>query len=223
MAVCMEQSFDSNPRPTVFQLPRQTGALAVAQACRESALHFVNEVASDENSHRSFLVWLSGSYSWLTSYAREASTGRPSDDRFNVQAAYGGVESEMLRERITDAREEVLSVLRSLTDEECAYQFAGAAIVDGLIIECHDGEGNRGWIPVAQKNSTIVQRILSLVAVDYLMQGEEYEGSLCVCGRCDRVSFDSIDRARGSCRHHNSGIYARRIADTWPAAPRETA
>jgi hypothetical protein len=107
-----------------------------------------------------------------------------------------------------EAHDEAIEVLRQLAEPEGGVSFAFGA-VDSLVEHTFDGstEHEASWVPLAPSRMRLADRLLSLLAVDYLTRPEDYESKLFICSRCTLVGFDAAARARGLCRVHAvSGI-----------------
>lgn len=52
--------------------------------------------------------------------------------------------------------------------------FTYAAMHDGRIERCCDATGRPGWLPIDRPNMRLTERVLSLVAVDYLAHPAEW-------------------------------------------------
>jgi hypothetical protein len=61
-------------------------------------------------------------------------------------------------------------------------------------------------LPRARPRMTLVDRVLSLIAVDAFTRPEDFEHSLFVCDRCHQPVFDVAARPLGICRVHVSGV-----------------
>ena len=57
-------------------------------------------------------------------------------------------------------------------------------------------------MPVAQPRMRLTDRVLSLVAADYLLRSEDYETALFTCSACGLTAFDAARAQLGVCRAH---------------------
>jgi hypothetical protein len=65
----------------------------------------------------------------------------------------------------------------------------------------------------------LTDRVLSLVAADYLLRSEDYEQALFTCSACGLVAFDARAKARGAvCLSHARNSDIRELAPTAPMA-----
>jgi hypothetical protein len=65
----------------------------------------------------------------------------------------------------------------------------------------------------------LADRVLSLVAADYLARPTDYDTDLSVCMTCKTVEFDAVSRARGICHRHGSGMFVPGQRATKPYLP----
>lgn len=101
------------------------------------------------------------------------------------------------------AREESLEALRHLRnvkDQDTSFTFQ--ALQRGFIRECRDADGTRGLVPVDLPQMKLYERALSLIAVDYVANPQDFEERLALCRRCEMPFFDGIHAcARGLSIH----------------------
>jgi len=183
-------------------LPQGVHVEDVADKCRYGALAFLNGVTTAWGKAE-LAAWLSGPYRDVTRFAREA-------------LDLAAVRNESIRKKISayaiervmrEAHEDVLVMLRTLTAPDGGVGFAFSALGGALVSRCRDDFGESGWIPVSPMRMRLADRVLSLVAVDYLARPEDYESDLAICATCKVVAFDRTARSRGLCRvHSGSGI-----------------
>lgn len=205
------------PRDTVFTLPRTASITAIAEACRQAALAFVNEVGSGAWDEELVTEWLLETYAPLVTH--EADAEPSGGDPLGLSETLRGLEPRLIRA----THEEILDVLRSTRTETGGANFAFMALSSGFVAPCEERGGRRGWLPASKRRFRLADRVLSLFAVDYLIRAEEYESMLTLCDRCAHVTFDAIDRAYMRCARHASGITLRGEPATIPHLPRETA
>jgi hypothetical protein len=99
------------------------------------------------------------------------------------------------------AREEVLEALRRLTDAKNRdTSFTFDALNHGWIVACRDASGVRGHAPVDLPDLKLWERVLSLVAADYIARPIDYEDRLAICDRCEVPYFDGVH----ACERHDS-------------------
>lgn len=178
----------SSTLDTVLTLPSDTGALAIARACRETALAFVNE--SKHWGKAELAMWLMGPYQQVTRFdeAYALHKGRaPSSSR---TPRLREIDSRMVDRIISSARLEVAAAIDSTRDPELAASFAFTMLSAGFIVPCQDVHGGSGWMP-SSSASRLADRVLSLFATDYFVRPTDYEHALEVCRVCAHISIDS--------------------------------
>jgi hypothetical protein len=174
----------------------------VADSCRYGAISFLNGVLAAWGKPE-LAAWLAGPYRDVTRYAREALDLAAT----RTVVARRSIAPYAIDRVMREAHDEVLAVLRTLAQPDGGIAFAFSALGGSLVGRCRDDAGDPGWIPVSPTRMRLADRVLSLVAVDYLTRPEEYESALAVCATCRVVAFDSAARARSLCRvHAGSGI-----------------
>jgi hypothetical protein len=175
----------------------------IADACRDTAVAFLNGAHSGWGKS-DLAAWLLGPYGRATTFVRRIDSDRPLDDS-SVEAR---VVCPMALERVMDdARAEIIATIGTLGGPEEGVAFAFSSISRALVTRCGDELGELGWAPFPPRRLRLADRVLALVAVDYLARPLDYEDAFTVCTSCGLVSFDSTARARGSCRAHSvSGV-----------------
>jgi hypothetical protein len=177
---------------TLLTLPSHTGCRGIAAACRDAALMFLNE--SQYWGKAELVLWLLGPYSHVTSYegayaARRVAGAPPSMREIDVRTV----------ERImSEAREEVCEVLRMVAQQDGGRELAFFAVSEGFVAPCEDSNRWAGWLPT-QVARRLADRVLALVAVDYMMNPVDYECGVRVCDCCGAVSFDDAFVAPACC------------------------
>lgn len=183
-------------------LPSGVRVGEVADKCRYGAITFVNGVLSAWGKPE-LAAWLAGPYRDVTRFAREAldlAARRTAGERRSIPPT-------TIDRIMKDAHEEIITTMRALAQPDGGVGFAFSALGGTLVVRCRDDDHDTGWIPVSPTRMRLADRVLSLVAVDYLARPEAYESELAICGICKVVAFDAAARARGLCRvHAGSGI-----------------
>jgi len=205
------------PATAARPLPSGVRVNDVADSCRYGALAFLNGVLAAWGK-RELAAWLSGPYRDVTRFAREGldlSARREASGRRKI--------SPYAIERVMkESHEEILATLRSLALPDGGVSFAFAALGGALVTRCVDDEGEIGWVPVSPMRMRLADRVLSLVAVDYLARPEDYEEALAICSTCHVVAFDGAARGRSLCRvHSGSGIRFKERPSEIPETPSE--
>jgi hypothetical protein len=185
----------------LLALPRYSRLPAYADGCRAAALAFLNEVAaarpSPSHPAAQLAQWLRGAYDAHVVALSASHTAR-------LGAA--GVVPSALERLLSQARLEVgLGLLRA-HDPEGGVSFAYSAIAAALVYRCKDAAGAPGWVAVAQPRMRLADRVLSLVAADYLLRPEDYETGLYTCAACGKVDIDATQAAAGVCAAHADGL-----------------
>jgi hypothetical protein len=200
---------------TILTLPEQTGSLAVADDCRAAALAFLND------SHRwgkaELAMWLMGPYSQLTEYVSPYSRRR-SGEYARSAPMLREIDVRMVDRVIKSAHEEVIATLKRTNEIEGGASFAFTMLSAGFVARCEDRGHVAGWVPTTDARR-LADRVLSLLASDYLARPGDYEAELSVCHQCGIVDFDSISRARGICHRHGSGTFVPGSRETLPYLP----
>ena len=214
-AAALSQQYDSNV-DTILTLPEQTGAFAVASACREAALMFMNE--SQHWGKAELAMWLMGPYAQLTQYV-PADTRHKSGEFKRPVPMLKEIDARMVDRVIKSARAEVLATLQRIGDVEGGASFTFSMLSGGFVARCEDKRQVQGWIPTTEARR-LADRVLSLFAADYLTRPAAYENDFAVCAQCGMVEFDNIARTRGICHRHGSGMFVPKSRrDTLPYLP----
>jgi len=198
-------TYESNV-DTILTLPEQLDALSVAEACRVTALAFLNE--SQHWGKAELAMWLMGPYGQLTQYMSPGSRRR-NGELARPAPMMREIDARMVDRVIHNAYEEVLSTLKNLQESEASTSFAFTMISAGFVSRCEDRGHRAGWVPTTEARR-LADRVLSLLAVDFLTRPSDYETDFSVCSQCKAIEFDSVARARGICHRHESGLFMPR-------------
>ncbi|MBX3187058.1 MAG: hypothetical protein KF819_08590 [Labilithrix sp.] len=182
---------------TILTLPAHTTANEIADACRDAYLTFLNE--SERWGKADLAMWLMGPYEQVLHYvapldSRRSTTLRP--------PSLNEIDARVVERLLETVRTEVMAALAELRDSETGTSFAFGMLAAGLVIRCEDAMGNVAFIPTSTAKR-LVDRVLSLIGVDYLMRANDFEMNLNACTRCGIASFDGA----APCVGHGSGIY----------------
>jgi len=194
---------DSN-LDTILTLPEKTGVTAIAEQCREAALAFLND--SERWGKAELAMWLMGPYAQLTQLGPASSRRRSGEFVRPATPMLKEIDARMVTRVVQSAREEVLATLTHVHDSEAGTSFAFTMLSNGFVARCEDREHNAGWVPTADARR-LADRVLSLLAADFLARPSDYETDLSVCGHCHIVEFDPVAVMRGSCHRHGSGVF----------------
>jgi hypothetical protein len=182
----------SSPPPLVLALPAGSRVASFADGCRAAVLDFVNRVVLGDDKQE-LAAWLRGPY---RSHAVALAQSRTK--RLGAANVLPGVLASLL----SKTRLEVAVGLLRVRDPADGVGFGYSALAAGHVYRCQDSEGNPGWVPVAQPRMRLADRVLSLVAADYLLRSEDYETALYTCSACGLTEFDASRAAAGLCRAH---------------------
>lgn len=202
---------------TILTLPEQTGAVALANACRETALELLND--GDHWGKAELATWLMGPYSQLTQYVSPHKTRRNAEVQRPVPMLRE-IDARMVDRVLKNARAEVLEALRSTYDAEGGAAFASTMLSNGFVARCEDRSRVAGWVPTTDARR-LADRVMSLLAADYLTRANDYETELSICSHCSYVEFDAVARMRGICHRHGSGLFVPKSTrrSTWHYLP----
>jgi len=200
---------------TILTLPDQTGSMAIASACRATALAFLNE--SLHWGKAELAMWLMGPYGQLTQYVSPFSRRR-SGEHVRAAPLMREIDARMVDRVIKTAHEEVMTTLARMGDAEGGASFAFTMLSAGFVARCEDRGQVAGWVPTSDARR-LADRVLSLLAADYLSRPQHYENDLSVCRVCNIVEFDDVSHERGICHRHGSGIFVPARGHTLPYLP----
>jgi hypothetical protein len=191
----------------------------VAEACRSAALEFLDGVR-DGWGKRELAAWLVGPYHQLSllrcsadelafsevvDHAPQSSSLKSSSPK---RVAERDVEKTM-----RDAREEVLKIIRRFAaGDASAETFVWRVRNRGALSRVEDETGRVGLVPNEAPTQRLVERILSLIASDYVARPLDYEDRVTICATCRTVTFDADAREFGDCGAHRvsgSGVHSR--------------
>jgi hypothetical protein len=194
---------DSNV-DTILTLPEAAGSLAISDACRVTALEFMNE--SDRWGKAELAMWLMGPYAQLTQYVAPYAQRRSGEYVQRPVPLLREIDVRMVERVIRSAHEEVSATLRRVSDAEAGASFAFTMLSAGFVARCEDRGRVAGWVPTSDARR-LADRVLSLLAVDYLTRPDDYETDLAVCTQCKTVEFDVTARMRGICARHSTSMF----------------
>lgn len=187
----------------------------VAEACRSAAIEFLDGVR-DGWGKKELVTWLTGSYhqiSILRCSADELAFADvvPHTPRPSLRANTQSVPPEDVEKTLQAARAEVLAVLeRFASSDGAAETFMWRVKSRGGLTRVEDEDGMVGLVPNEQPSQRLAERVLSLVAADYIARPLDYEERVAVCHACGNVSFEPGARAACDCgEHRGSGIRPR--------------
>jgi len=183
----------------VGEFPFELTPEELASACRRAYMHLV--VGAHVGWGKVELArWLHGPYRRLTVRTDDAAASGPVSIRSDV-TGMAGIPDDRVQKLFDDMRADVLLVMRELMTADGRSAFTTLAFDTNLVTRDADG-----IVPLARPRMSLVDRVLSLVAVDALTRPEDFEHSLLVCERCHQPVFDVASRPFGVCRIHVSGV-----------------
>lgn len=183
--------------PFAGELPSEFSPDTFAGACRRAYLQLLSGAARGW-SKAELAAWLSGPYERLARALPEVGSQPPPSSN--------DVSPTRLRDLLDAARLDVLLVLQELTVPEGIAAFTAHAADTKLIMTSVDVDGEPAFVPRARPRMSLVDRALSLVAVDALVRPRDYTEQMFVCSRCDTPVFDAASRSLGMCALHKSGV-----------------
>ena len=199
---------------TVLTLPDRVRVVAIAEACRATALEFLNDCRHWGKAE--LATWLMGPYAQLTQYVAPTAQRKGGEVIGRPVPLLRDIDVRMVDRVIRTAYEEVTRTLRSLESDEDAATFAYAMISSGFVARCEDKTKTPGWVPTSNARR-LADRVLSLFAVDYLTSPSDYESSFSLCPTCKHIEFDALARRRGVCsRHADTAAHSQRFGSMPP-------
>ena len=96
-----------------------------------------------------------------------------------------------------------LVALARFTDRRDAGVVAARALARGAVTPFVDDLGEEGFAPVDLPGMRLVERVMSLIAADFLRRPRDYETACTVCNVCASVVFDPAARESGACAAHS--------------------
>jgi hypothetical protein len=200
----LESHHDVSNLDTVLTLPWQTSVMAVASACRDAALVFVND--SRYWGKAELAMWLIGPYAQLLRHTSRLAA-RTSASKANEADRLAEIDARFVERVLENARREVLSTLETSVEDGASFAFT--MICSEYVVRCVDTSGTTGWVPTGNPRR-LADRVLSLFGADYLTRPSAADAELSVCEICGLVDLDPVARTRGICQRHRSAIVLRR-------------
>ena len=192
----------------------------VAEACRSAAIDFLDGVR-DGWGKRELAAWLVGPYHQLSLLRCSADELAFADvvDHSPKSSAPKSESPKSVAERdvekaMRDARDEVLAIVqRFASGDPSAETFVWRVRNRGALTRVEDETGATGLVPNEAPTQRLVERILSLIAADYVARPLDYEERVAICSTCKTVTFEADARACGDCGAHRttngSGVRSR--------------
>jgi len=169
----------------------RANAVGVADACRSAALGFFAGVAEGW-SKRDLAEWL-GVYQVIAVRSVGSLTASAPD------ACPARLDEARVRRLMSAVREDAVDIVLALTDPARGVHFGCYAVAAGLVTTYLDQQGTEAWAPVDLPRMRLLDRVRSLIAVDYLLRPLDFRSVVRVCRRCDGVFFDNGRHERAGC------------------------
>lgn len=210
-----KDSSDNSNVDTILRLPEEMGAIEIADGCRSAALAFLNE--SSRWAKAELAMWLMGPYGQLTQYVSPYSRRRSGEYARQVPLLRD-IDARMVSRVVKNAYDEVIAAIEWTNDPQGGPSFAFTMLSAGFVARCEDRGHVAGWVPTVDARR-LADRVLSLIAADYLARPTDYECALSVCRTCKIVEFDAGAHDRGICDRHGSSMLVPGSRTTMPYFP----
>ncbi|MEO7111515.1 MAG: hypothetical protein ABI183_13835 [Polyangiaceae bacterium] len=178
----------------------------IADACRSAAVAFVDGVGAGWEKEE-LARWLLGPYHQLSMLRLSHESMRsPVVSGVFPRSNPGGivVNDDVVRVMWT-AREEVLNVIDAFAQgTPNAESFVWKLQAHEVFARIEDCNGDRGFVPNEAVSQHLSERVLSLVAADYVVRPFDYEDHVAVCQNCGVMTFGPNARADRDCGLHRS-------------------
>ncbi len=184
MALALVSDFEISPGPS---------ADVALDDVRSAVLEFFSENATMWGK-RELASWLLRSYACATApfpHPDVADAEPPSED---------GVDAQRMCNVIRVARQKGIAAIA--TTWRGQHAFADAALEMGHVVEARVENGAAVFLPVDLPRMKLADRVLSLVAADYLSNPQDYQEGPAFCTTCGCLFFAPGARARGRCDRH---------------------
>lgn len=162
-----------------------------AENARRAMLQFLRGAISGW-SREDLDQWLATSYSIATASAANRAEGGE-DAVPGLHGAETAVERTVLR-----ARDALMEQLDPCVRSSERAAFARTVVDRGYVVGVLDRVGALGYVPIDCPETTLADRVASLLAADYLTRPSDYEG-LAICQECDEISFDAAAAHAADC------------------------
>lgn len=149
-------------------------ANAIAGACRKAGIRFCVGVANGWSA-RDLAEWLVGPYRTV---AQRHGERLVDPGAFKATLLPWPAWPARIAEVMIGAREEVMNALLEAVDRGKDASFARDALRRGAVSPMETKSGEPAWAPVDKLRMKLGDRVLSLFAVDYLVNPEDYTGDL---------------------------------------------
>ncbi len=179
----------------------------IADACRSAAIAFVDGVGSGWEKEE-LARWLLGPYHQLSMLrmSHEAMRSEVVSGVFPRSNSGGTVENDDVVRVMWDARDEVLRIIDAFERGDAnAESFVWKLQSRNVFARIEDSSGARGLVPNEGVPQRLAERVLSLIAADYIVRPFDYEDRVAVCRSCGIMTFGPTARVDQDCGLHRSG------------------
>ncbi|MGH7280076.1 MAG: hypothetical protein ACRELY_01010 [Polyangiaceae bacterium] len=190
----------------------------VADACRSVALEFVRGVRHGW-AKEELATWLVDSYHPLSllrlsrAEIESRRTARQGSGIFPTARSSGPVYEPDVVKIMWEAREEALGAVHAFEHgDPSAETFLWRLQSRGTLARIEDERGLRGLVPNELASQRLADRVLSLLACDYVSRPLDYQDRATVCRKCGSISFRDGARQIRDCGEHGifeSGVRTR--------------
>jgi hypothetical protein len=153
--------------PIATQLPANTSVLRLAAVCRSAFLLFVRH--SDTWGKGELADWLTNHYAKATFLDEEPA---PSERKPSQS-----VQSGALQLLVRKARLEIIQGVEELLEHGEDAPFLSRLALYGYVVPVRDAAGADGFAPTKARSMTLADRVLSLLAADFLTAPQHYVSS----------------------------------------------
>jgi hypothetical protein len=186
-----------------IELMRGVDIVSVADACRNATLQFLRGVDAGWGK-RELARWLLGPYHQLSALRLSGSPpARTSSGVFPRAKASRAVSESEAQRVMREAQEGALGIISRFENRDPRVDtFIWRLQSRGIFERVADATGARGLVPNEIVPQHLSERVLSLIAVDYVARPFDYEDRVAICRRCGDVSFGEQARNDGDCGAH---------------------
>ena len=179
----------------------------VADACRSAAIAFIDGVGSGWEKG-DLARWLVGPYHQLSMLRIPLGDMRASEASGVFPTAHrGSVSVDDVVRVMWEARDEVLRTIDEFERGDAQPErFVWRLQSRGVFARIEDELGAHGLVPNESVSQRLADRVLSLIAADYIIRPFDYEDRVAVCRNCGAMTFREEARAERDCgQHRDSG------------------
>jgi hypothetical protein len=153
--------------PIATRLPANTSVLRVAAACRSAFLLFARQAGIW--GKREVAEWLTNHYAKATCLDEEPA---PSERKPSQS-----VQPEALQWLMRAARIQIIQCAEELLEHGEDAPFLSRLVAHGFVVPVRDAAGVEGFAPTRKPAMTLADRVLSLLAADFLTSPHHYASS----------------------------------------------